>query len=113
MKKLVMILLSAFLMVGVVSTSAFADAAKGQKYYLKFFKKKTGITGAEFATQHTISEWENLFANSGEAFVAEYSKKFPKLAEFFSSEKFKTKYMEHIKDFCVQYASDSGNVPSC
>lgn len=113
MKKLLMVILSAFLMLGVVSTSAMADAAKGQKYYLKFLKKKTGITGAKFATQHTQAEWKELFANGGAAFIKEYSAKYPNLADFFAKDKFKNKYMKHISDFAIEYASDSGNVPSC
>jgi hypothetical protein len=38
MKKVFGLLVSAFLLVGMMSTSAFADAAKGQKYYLKYMK---------------------------------------------------------------------------
>jgi hypothetical protein len=113
MKKIFGILLASFLLVSVMSSSAFADAAKGQKYYLKFLKKKTGMNGAKFATQHSQSEWKALFANGGEKFISTYSEKYPNLAKFFSSEKFKSKYSEHIADFCIEYANDSGNVPSC
>lgn len=113
MKKLMAMLVMAFMMVGMVSTSAFADAAKGQKYYLKFLKKTTGITGAKFATQHTQAEWKALFADGGAKFIEEYSAKYPDAAEFFKGDKFKNKYMEHISDFAIEYASDSGNVPSC
>ena len=113
MKRLLALLITAFMMVGMMSSSAFADAAKGQKYYLKFLKKKTGMNGAKFATGHTQEEWKELFANDGEKFIAEYSKKFPKLEKFFKGDKFKNKYMKHIADFVIEYASDSGNVPSC
>ncbi len=112
MKKLLVLFISSFLLVGVISSSAYADAAKGQKYYLKFFKKQTGMTGAKFATQHTQAEWKDLFASDGAKFKTVYSEKFPSMKEFLNGEKF-DKYMEHIKDFCVEYASDSGNVPSC
>ena len=100
-------------MVGMVSTSALAGAAKGQKYYLKFLKKTTGTNGAKFATQHTQDEWEALFANDAEKFISKYSAEYPKAKEFLNSAKFKSKYSKHIKDFVKQYASDSGNVPSC
>jgi hypothetical protein len=113
MKKLLAMLIAAFMMVGMMSSSAFADAAKGQKYYLKFLKKKSGINGAKFAVQHTQAEWKALFENDGEKFIAEYSSKYPKLKDFFNSDKFKKKYMKHIRDFAIEYASDSGNVPSC
>jgi hypothetical protein len=113
MKKLMMMLLSAFLMVGVISTSAFADSAKGQKYYLKFMKKKTGMNGGQFAVKHTTAEWKDLFANGGAKFIEKYSKEFPKLDKFFHGAKFKDKYMQHIADFLEHYSKDSGNVPSC
>ena len=113
MKKLFGILITCFLLVGVIGTSSFADAGKGQKYYLKFLKKKTGMNGAKFATGHTQSEWKELFANGGAGFISEYSSKYPNLKNFFNGDKFKSKYMKHIADFCIEYASDSGNVPSC
>ncbi|WP_024954148.1 hypothetical protein [Sulfurospirillum arcachonense] len=113
MKRLLALLITAFMMVGMMSSSAFADAAKGQKYYLKFLKKKTSLKGSEFAVQHTQEEWKTLFADGGAKFIAEYSTKYPKLEKFFNGDKFKNKYMKHISDFCIEYASDSGNVPSC
>jgi hypothetical protein len=96
-----------------MSSSTFADASKGQKYYLKFFKKKTGLNGAKFAIQHTQEEWKVLFANNAEKFITEYSKIYPKMEKFFTSDKFKSKYSKHIADFVIEYANDSGNVPSC
>lgn len=113
MKKVLMMVLSAFLLVGVISTSAFADSAKGQKYFLKFMKKKTGMNGGQFAVKHTTAEWKDLFANGGAKFIEKYSKEFPQLEKFFNSDKFKDKYMEHIADFLENYSKDSGNVPSC
>lgn len=113
MKKLLTLLITSFLVLSFVSSNACADAAKGQKYYLKFFKKKTGVNGGEFAKQHTTAEWNALFANGGAAFKAEYSKKFPAMEEFLNGAKFGDKYMSHIKDFCINYSKDSGNVPSC
>jgi hypothetical protein len=113
MKKILSILLASFLLVGMMSSSALADAAKGQKYYLKFFKKKTGLNGAKFATVHSQDEWKTYFANDAEKFIAEYSKTYPKMEKFLTGSKFKSKYSKHIKDFCIEYANDSGNVPSC
>lgn len=112
MKKLATLFFSAFLMLGLISTQAMADAAKGQKYYLKYMKDGAGMNGAKFAAEHTQAQWKELFEGNGEKFVAEYSKKYPNLAEFLSSDKF-AKFMPHIKDFCIEYAIDSGKVPSC
>ncbi len=113
MKRLLALMMAAFFIVGMVSTSALADAAKGQKYYLKFMKKTTGLNGAKFAAQHTQDEWKELFANDAEKFIVEYSKKYPKASKFFAKDKFKSKYSKHISDFVIEYANDSGNVPSC
>lgn len=112
MKKIIGLLISAFFILGLMSTNSFADAAKGQKYFLKYMKEGSGLTGAKFATEHTQAEWKALFDGKGEKFVAEYSKKYPNLDAFLKGDKFE-KFMPDIKDFCVEFASDSGNVPSC
>ena len=112
MKKLIGFLVSALFIVGLMSTSAMADAAKGQKYYLKYMKEGSGLNGAKFATLHTQAEWKAMFDGKGEKFITEYSKKFPGLEAFLKGDKFE-KFMPDIRDFCVEFASDSGNVPSC
>lgn len=112
MRNIIRLALSALLVVGCLSTSAFADAAKGQKYYLKYMKDPAGMNGAKFAAQHTQAEWKALFDGKGEKFIAEYSSKIPSLEGFLKGDKFE-KFMPDIKDFCVEFASDSGNVPSC
>ncbi|MDD2384121.1 MAG: hypothetical protein PHN18_08020 [Sulfurospirillaceae bacterium] len=112
MKKIIGLLVTAFFVLGLMSTNAMADAAKGQKYYLKYMKNDSGMNGAKFATQHTQAEWKALFAGKGEKFIAEYSAKIPGLKAFLEGDKF-AKFMPDIRDFCVEYASDSGNVPSC
>ncbi|MBE0491262.1 MAG: hypothetical protein IBX44_03305 [Sulfurospirillum sp.] len=112
MKKILGLLLAVFVLVGVMSTSALADAAKGQKYYLKYMKKSTGINGGQFAAKHTQAEWKELFASDGVKFIETYSVEFPNAADFLKGDKFK-KYMGDISDFLINFASDSGNVPSC
>lgn len=112
MKKVIGLLITAFFIVGLMSTNALADAAKGQKYYLKYMKNDSGLNGAKFASQHTQAEWKALFDGKAEKFVAKYSAKYPSLDGFLKSDKFE-KFMPDIKDFCIEFASDSGNVPSC
>ena len=34
-----------------------ADAAKGQKLYMKKMKASCGFSGAKFAAKHTVDEW--------------------------------------------------------
>ena len=112
MKRLVTLVLAVMLGLSMVVSSALADPAKGQKYYLKFMKKATGINGAKFAAQHTQAEWKVLFDGDAAAFIKEYSAKYPDAAKFLNGEKFQ-KFMPDIKDFAIEYANDSGNVPSC
>jgi len=88
----------------VLSTTASADATKGQKLYMKKMKAKCGFSGAKFSAKHTQAEWEALKDTA--AFKAESAKLCPGV-------ELKDKYVEHIYDFAHAYASDSGNVPSC
>lgn len=112
MKRLVTFVLAVMLGLSMAVSTASADPAKGQKYYLKFMKKTTGLNGAKFAAQHTQAEWKTLFEGDAAAFIKEYSAAYPDAAEFLNSDKFQ-KFMPHIKDFAIEYANDSGNVPSC
>ncbi len=113
MNKFVKLVAASFLALGLLSSAAMADADKGQKYYLKIFKDKTGFNGTKFAAMHTQAEWEELFANDGAGFIKEFSEAYPALKAYLEGDQFKEKVMEHIKDFAIKYASDSGNVPSC
>jgi hypothetical protein len=94
-------------LIGVVTlTVASADANKGQKLYAKKLKSSCEITGADFAKKHTVDGWSAI----GKAgMVAEIKKICPNAKE----SALKDKYMQHYLDFAVQFASDSGNVPSC
>lgn len=110
--RLAKLVLAGFLALSLGSTVALADHVKGQKYYLKTMSKQTGIKGDKFAALHTQEEWKNLFADDGAGFIKEMNAKFPNVAEFLASDSFK-KIMPDLMDFCIYYASDSGNVPSC
>lgn len=112
MKTLTKILLVGSLLVSVGTPSLLADVAKGQKYYLKSFKSKFKMNGVQFATLHTQEEWEELFENRGEKFIAEFGTRFPKHLGYLSNPKTWEK-LEHVRDFALKYSSDSGNVPSC
>ena len=88
----------------VFSTAATADVKKGQKIYLKKMKKSCGFSGAKFAHKHTQDEWEN---------IKEAGKFGAETAKVCGGLKLKPKYENHVYDFAYEYASDSGNVPSC
>lgn len=89
------------------------NVTKGLKLYSKKLKKKIGVSGSKFAALHSQDEWEELFSNGGKPFIKEMSEKYPEAEKVLNSEKFKKKYIGHIKAFVIEYANDSGNVPSC
>jgi len=104
MTKMTKIAVSALLGLAVLSTTASADVKKGQKLYMKKMKATCGFSGAKFSAKHTQDEWKQI--NDEGKFAAEAAKLCPGV-------KLKDKYVPHIYDFANEYASDSGNVPSC
>ncbi len=86
------------------TATATADIKKGQKIYLKKLKARCGFSGSKFAHKHTQDQWESIF-KAGK-FSSEVKRLCPKA-------KLKKKYAPHVFDFVYEYASDSGNVPSC
>jgi hypothetical protein len=104
MTKMTKLALAALLGLAVVSTTASADATKGKKIYQKKLKKVCGITGAKFAAKHTQDEWEKI--KGAGKFAAE-------VAKICNDTKLKEKYVNDVYDFAYEFASDSGNVPSC
>ncbi len=88
-----------------VGTTASADAAKGQKLYQKKLKDKCGMTGAKMAGSHTQFEWEDI--NDEGKLMEEIQRQCPNVKSL------KESYLPHLYDFFYEYASDSGNVPSC
>ncbi|MGA9045355.1 hypothetical protein [Sulfuricurvum sp.] len=108
MKKLLSILLIAALSASVAS----ADAKAGQKVYLKTLKAKFNMNGTKFAAEHTVAEWEELFANDAKGFIKEYGERFPTAVPVLTNPSMSDK-LQDIGDFAKEYGSDSGNVPSC
>ncbi|NEW61124.1 cytochrome C [Sulfurovum sp. bin170] len=105
MTKFSKLALAALLGMAVMTTTASADAAKGQKLYSKKLKEACKMTGADFAKKHTQEEWEKINEDGkmGEA-IAEICGEGVSIKE---------KLVPHIFDFANEFASDSGNVPSC
>lgn len=108
MKKLLMILAAAAL----TASMAQADVKTGQKVYLKSLKAKFGMNGTKFAAEHTVAEWEELFADDAKGFIKEYSTRFPAAAAVLENPDMKEK-LKDLGDFAKEYGNDSGNVPSC
>ncbi len=106
MTKMTKLAVAALLGLAVFSTTASADATKGQKLYMKKMKATCGFSGAKFAAKHTQDEWTDI--KEAGKFVDEAEKLCPGVKA-----KVKDKYVPHIYDFAHKFASDSGNVPSC
>ena len=107
MNKIVKIALGAAVILSLGATVASADAAKGQKLYSKKLKKACGVNGGVVAGKHTQDEWTDI-ENAGKL-KAEIKKICPKAKD----KALKDKYMKDYYDFFHDFASDSGNVPSC
>ena len=105
MTKLLKLAFAAAVALSLSSTVASADVAKGQKLYSKKLKKACGFNGAVLAKKHTQDEWKAKF-DAGEL-NAHIKTICPK------AKPLKKKYVPHVFDFLHNYASDSGNVPSC
>ncbi|MEA3498745.1 MAG: cytochrome C [Campylobacterota bacterium] len=89
----------------LASTVVSADVTKGQKLYSKKLKKACGVSGAKMAGKHTQDEWETIQEDG--KLADEIKKLCPDV------KKVKEKFIPHYYDFFYEYASDSGNVPSC
>jgi len=96
---------------GLLSTAASADADKGMRIYQKKLKSACGFSGAVFAAKHTQDEWAEAKENGelGNVMIEAC----PAGKDFFESAKFKKKFSTHLYDFVHDFASDSGNIPSC
>jgi len=108
MKKLPMILASVILAAAV----AQADVKSGQKAYLKMLKVSFAMNGTKFAAEHSVAQWQELFANGAAGFIKEYSERFPKAQAILTNPSNAAK-LQDIGDFAKEYGNDSGNIPSC
>ncbi len=106
MKKIVKIALASALLLGLGATTANADVTKGQKLYKKKLKSACGFSGAAMSGKHTQDEWTEIGTDG-------MAKEIKTLCPSVKDKAVKDKYLQHYFDFFKEYASDSGNVPSC
>ena len=96
-------------------TVSISEAAiyKGQK---EFVKKclKCHDSGQTFVASHKMKHWKKLMRKKGKKLAQIHleSEKAKKSWKYFKSKRFKKK-SRHLKQFLVEYAKDSGNVPAC
>lgn len=110
MTKFFLIFLS--LSVFLLSPSS-AAIYKGQKV---FVKKCVAChdTGQAFVAKYKIRQYKKWMKKKGKGLAAIHlkSKKAQKSHKYFSSKAY-AKKSKHLKQFLVEYAKDSGNVPAC
>ena len=89
-----------------------AAAYKGQMVYAKHCVECHGKQ--VYIQSKTMAQWKEVFKNKGEdlAQIHLKSQKAEPSWEYFKSKKY-TKKVKHLKDFLVEYAQDSGKVPTC
>ena len=107
MNTLLKLVLASAIALAMSTTVASADVTKGQKLFSKKLKKACGMSGAKMASKHSQDGWEAI--NEKGAMAAEIKKMCPSVKD----KSIKEKYIPHYYDFFYEYASDSGNVPSC
>jgi hypothetical protein len=105
MKTIAKIALASALILGLGATTASADVTKGQKLYKKKLKAACGISGAAMAGKKTQDGWAEVKDNMAETIK--------EICPDVGDKALKDKYLEHYYDFFHNFASDSGNVPSC
>ena len=95
------------LALGIASSTLSADAVKGQKLFSKLLKDPCGMTGAKFEAKHSQEEWKAL-KESGK-----FEEELIKICPNVKAGDVKESLQEHIIDFSIEFANDSGNVPAC
>ncbi|MEJ2468585.1 MAG: cytochrome C [Campylobacterales bacterium] len=110
MKKVVFPILLAVLATGVVSEAA---VYKGQREFHKKCKK-CHSDGQEVAAAFKRRTWKKMMKNKGEGLAELHlnNEEAKKSWKYFKSKKFQ-RHSKHLKDFMIEYAKDSGNVPAC
>jgi len=102
------------LVIAVLSvTSADAAIYKGQRIFIKKCLK-CHDAGQNFIAKYRMRQWKKLMKKKGKPLAELHlkSKKARKSWKYFKSKRY-FKKSKHLKQFLVEYAKDSGNVPAC
>lgn len=110
MRKIVYMTLVGALLAGTVCEAA---VYKGQREFHKKCKK-CHRDGQEIAATYKRRTWKKMMKNKGQGLAELHlnNEKAKKSWKYFKSKKYQKK-AKHIKDFMIEYAKDSGNVPAC
>jgi len=95
------------------ATSSNAAIYKGQRI---FIKKCISChkDGQNFVAEYKMSKWKKFMKKHGKPLAEIHleNKKARKSWKYFKSKKY-SKKSKHLKQFLIEYAKDSGNVPAC
>jgi len=90
-----------------------ASVYKGQKY---FKKKCLSCHGKAlvFVTEKSYEEWTKYLDVNGDVIydLHKNNKEAASSMKYFNSEKYR-KSIGHFRDFFLEYANDTGNIPAC
>jgi ABC-type nitrate/sulfonate/bicarbonate transport system substrate-binding protein len=104
-----------FLLTVTFLTLLPANAAiyKGQRVFVKKCLK-CHDAGQSFVASHKMKYWKKMMKKKGKKLADLHlkNKKAKKSWKYFKSKKY-AKKSKHLKQFLVEYAKDSGNVPAC
>lgn len=116
MKKITFIFISIILFSVL---SSHAALYKGQREYMKVCMK-CHTEGEAFVSSIKKRTWKKYMKKKGSKLSSFHlksnefkkEKKYTKYKTYFESKKYK-KNSKHLKQFVIEYAKDSGNVPAC
>ncbi len=94
-------------------TTADAAIYKGQRIFIKKCLK-CHKSGQNFIAKYKMRQWKKLMKKKGKPLAELHfqSQKAKKSWKYFKSRRYYRK-SKHLRQFLVEYAKDSGNVPAC
>ena len=86
---------------------------KGEKYFKKNCLSCHG-KALKFVTEKEYDKWRKYFSENGDILydLHDDSDEAIDAMKYFRSEKYR-RSIKHYKDFFLEYASDTGNIPAC
>ncbi len=107
MKRLLMKLSTAILMISILPSYSSASVALGKKTYIKKFYKKCGFSSVKFAKKHKQGEWEEIYLSGN--LPLEAKKICPKL----EISLIKSESWENVYQYVTKYAKDGVAANGC
>jgi len=103
-----------FMAITILTLSPLKAAIyKGQAVYVKECSK-CHSNGQAYIASRSISKWNGLMKNKGKPLADIHLKdnRAKKSWRYFTSSKY-SKKSRHLRQFLVEYAKDTGNIPAC